>query len=176
MLAGFRWQDFRKHEIAHSKPLPPFDRDVAIVTGSLQRAVRYRIGLARRARVHRRLAGINELLRGSAGPVCLNLRTAANQGDVEEYETALAALVRLHEKQSISDTRRRLLGRLKLSAPPWTSAIARRDGPHGCATPPGDPETAWKWVQLSQEITRRSELDERALAALCTSDAMSLNL
>lgn len=50
------------------------------------------------------------------------------------------------------------LGKIRAVARDWADAIQGRHAPHDQATPPGDPTTAWRWRQFSEELDRRAAL------------------
>ncbi len=85
------------------------------------------------------------------------LRDAAARNAPEMYEAAYQRVIELHRLRSGLERRRELLTRLAVSAPGWASLISRRDPPHDAGTPPGDPQDAWLWRQLRDELDRRSK-------------------
>jgi len=50
------------------------------------------------------------------------------------------------------------LGKIRAVAPAWAGAIQDRRPPHDQALPPGDPTSAWRWRQFSEELDRRAAL------------------
>ncbi|MGH7501989.1 MAG: AAA domain-containing protein [Longimicrobiales bacterium] len=162
--AGFRWNEFRKREVARSAPVAPFDRDAAIIAGPLQATASVRLAIAHREQAKQRLAELDRTLSSFAGPVCTTLRAAARACDAADYDAALTALHRLTAKQPVWKRRAELLERMAQSAPGWADAIRRREDPHHAGTLPGDAPTAWRWRQLRQEIERRAALDEVELS------------
>lgn len=161
--AGFRWVEFRRREVARAAPALPFERDVAILSGSLHDAVSARLRLAGRARALRLLGELDEALAPHGSQVAARLRAAARGCDVESYHAGLEADRALWEKVPAWTRRRALLTRLGHSAREWALAIHGRDAAHAGVELPGDPAAAWRWRQLAQEIERRAELDEIAL-------------
>ncbi len=161
--AGFKWTQFRQREVARSAPATPFEQDSRILAGALPKTVEARAGVVRRVQALWRLAEAEKVLDEFTGPVCRRLLAAVRKHDVAEYESAHAALQELAAKQAIWLRRKELLGRLAAVAATWASAIRRREGIHGAQTLPGDPQPAWRWRQLAQEIERRAGLDELAL-------------
>jgi very-short-patch-repair endonuclease len=164
--AGFRWTEFRHREVARAAPATPFDRDVSILKGPMQEAVTNRIAIARRSRAERVLRDLHALLLRHTGRVCGGLREAARVLAPNSYQLAWKSLQRLVQKQSLSQRRRHLLGQLAEVAPVWAAAIQHRRSIHGAAEVPGDPEVAWKWRQLQQEIARRADLGEVELTRI----------
>lgn len=162
--AGFRWQEFRRREVARSAPATPFERDAAIVSGPLQDAVTTRSAVARAARADRLLRELDQRLARHTGEVCAALHAAVRRRDPASYETGWKVLQQLTAKERVWQRRRELLERLAKSAAGWAHEIRERVGVHGAAALPGDPATAWRWRQLEQEIQRRTALDDVALA------------
>ena len=159
-VAGFRWPKFRNREVARSLPVAPFERDAAIVGGPMQQAVASRLAVARAARAARLLKELEQMLEKFSGAVCLALRAATRLGDATAYESAWTRLCDLRRKEPLCHRRRELLARLAQSASAWAMAIQNRLSVHGLAELPGDPEVAWRWRQLHEEINRRAALDE----------------
>ena len=94
------------------------------------------------------------------------LRDAVKRLDIQAYQAAYTRLNDLQAKSEILRRRRLLLTKLENGAPVWANAIKDRVGVHGHQNPPGDPEDAWKWRQLYEELNRRAkvsleELQER---------------
>ncbi|MEW6624162.1 MAG: AAA domain-containing protein [Bacillota bacterium] len=56
-----------------------------------------------------------------------------------------------------------LVNNLKSVAPVWAELINGRTGIHGQDQVPGDPELAWIWKQLSDELDRRNQDDIKAI-------------
>ena len=162
--AGFRWAEFRRREVARAAPALPFDRDTAILAGALHDAVAARLRLAERARALRLLGTLDEALAPHGSRVAATLRTAVRDCDLELYAAGLEANRALWEKVPLWTSRRNLLTRVGHSARGWALAVHSRDAVHGSGDLPGDPATAWRWRQLTEELERRAELDEVALS------------
>lgn len=162
--AGFRWERFRASEVARSEPAPPFERDVAILSGPMRKVVATRAAIARRARADRILGEVAQHLSGRSGRVWVDLHSAVQARDPEGYELSWRRLHHLLDKEPLWRRRQVLLGKLRKSAPGWARAMERREASHGADSVPGDATLAWRWRQLHQEITRRAELDETVLA------------
>ena len=160
---GLRWEALRDQEVARSVPTSPFEQHIRILCGPLQEIISARIAVAQQDQAVRHLAEIERHLELASGPVCARLRTAIRQRDAVEYKQARVALQDLHAKQRLWRLRRLCLEKLNQTAPAWGSAIAHRQGLHGLESVSGDPQDAWRWRQLSQEIERRAQLDELEL-------------
>lgn len=109
-----------------------------------------------------RLQEAEELLESSntglaqTPPVVSNLSQAISCRNPAQYSVAYERLVAIRERQSHYQLRHNLLSRLEQAAPGWAVAIRNRDGIHGEGQAPGDPQAAWLWRQLNDEITRRA--------------------
>ncbi|MEM4283830.1 MAG: AAA domain-containing protein [Candidatus Caldarchaeum sp.] len=93
----------------------------------------------------------------SPGTAAAALRDALDRRDAVRYRAAYARLCELHEKHVYLRRREELLERLSRFAPAWAEVVRARRGLHGGDELPGDPETAWLWRQLHQELVHRSE-------------------
>ena len=86
------------------------------------------------------------------------LRLAIREQAVADYRTAYEELARLKNLESTLARRCELLDRLAHTAPAWTSAIENRIPQHKDAQPPGDPNAAWEWRQIHDELERRASV------------------
>jgi very-short-patch-repair endonuclease len=160
---GFRWPQFRAMSIGAGTPASPFDRDADLLRTQVQGVIGARVAAARGQRARRLIAETHVVAENFRGTVCSAIRQAAASPDANAYRAAIASLRDLVAKVPIALERRRALEKLAGAAPAWASAINTRSGVHGSSALPGDPIAAWRWQQLSQEIRRRSALDEMAL-------------
>ena len=86
------------------------------------------------------------------------LKRALAEWNPDAYEEAHFELARIEGLRNVFDRRRVLLEDLADTAPEWASAIARRKAPyHDRDEPPSEPGKAWRWLQLKQELDRRTE-------------------
>ncbi|MGD9902618.1 MAG: AAA domain-containing protein [Vicinamibacterales bacterium] len=161
--AGFQWTQFRDWHAARTAAATAFEHDCRLLVGPLEEAVSARIGMANRAKAMRRLQETKAFLEGFSGALVAELLSAVRTHDPVAYAKSHAALVRLHAKRILLVQRRQLLEALAVAAPAWAKAIQNRVGVHGESKTPGDPETAWQWRQITQELDRRAALDEAAL-------------
>jgi very-short-patch-repair endonuclease len=74
---------------------------------------------------------------------------------VQGYELAFGYLQRLEGLEPILSRRSELLERLASAAPAWAEAIRQRRGVHEKPNLPGEPEAAWYWRQIDEELDRR---------------------
>ena len=161
--AGFRWEAFRQHEVAKAAPAVSFERDAGLLAGPLQSAVIARLSHAISDQAQSRLAAIEGTLELHRGPRCRELLESVRKRDSARFSIARNAVLDLLTKQVLWRRRKELLKKLAGVAPEWAGVISRREGVHGSAKLPGELGPAWRWRQLTQETTRRAELDERKL-------------
>jgi very-short-patch-repair endonuclease len=90
------------------------------------------------------------------------LRQAMREASATDYAEACGELARLNNLEIDLARRRTLLKQINRSAPAWASALENRHPEHDKPQPPGDPDTAWEWRQLYDELERRASvsLDE----------------
>src|SRR5882724_8913395 len=91
------------------------------------------------------------------------LLAAVSDEDSSEYADAYETLLELKSRQADLDLRRSLLTKLESAAPAWAGAIRNRAGVHGRGEPPRDPDGAWTWRQLNDELDRRAGVSLEAL-------------
>jgi len=95
--------------------------------------------------------------------VTASLVAALTERDEKAYATGLDELCRLSGLRLLLNRREELLGRIEAVAPDWSEAIRGRSGVHGDSLPPGDPDRAWLWRQLSDELDSRMAVSLDAL-------------
>lgn len=93
-----------------------------------------------------------------AGSVLRRLRAAVSERSASSYRQAHERLLELLRKRPVLEERKRLLAQLGKAAPGWAAAIRQRRPPHEAATVPGDPEAAWLWRQLHDELDQRARV------------------
>lgn len=138
------------------------------------------------AEVHRRTYARNEadllnvsrhleqVCNNNAAPakVVQQLLAAIKRLDVQACREALYSLTDLYTRREVLQRRLALLAKLEKVAPAWASALRHRAGIHGRSELPGNPEEAWHWRQLHDELEHRvktspEELQQR-IAQLST--------
>lgn len=103
------------------------------------------------------LARLREHLSAFAdSDIVASLLRAIREMDAEGYGHAFNLLAATTGKEDDLRTRQDLLARLERAAPRWAEAIHEREPPHDRGEPPGDPQPAWLWRQLSDELDARS--------------------
>ena len=87
--------------------------------------------------------------------------TAVKTRSVLEYESAIQRFIRLQSLFSEHKQRVSLLAVLESRAPSWAASIRRRDAKlvNRDEELPFEPAIAWRYLQLFQELDRRSELN-----------------
>ena len=98
--------------------------------------------------------------------VVYQLRNSVDSLDCRAYKALYTRLYDLHAMSEILRQRNILIAKLEIGALTWAHAFKDRIGVHGYKNLPGDPEDAWKWRQLCDELNRRAtvsleELQER---------------
>lgn len=111
----------------------------------------------------RKLSGLRERLdiavRAFPGSrTVAGVREAVNNLDARAYRRAHTRLTELRELQSELERRNILLTALEGPAPEWAEAIRQRRGAHAHHAMPGDPEQAWTWRQIQDELDRRGSV------------------
>jgi very-short-patch-repair endonuclease len=89
--------------------------------------------------------------------VIAELADATVRMDSSSYGKGYARLLDVKSREADLDLRRNLLCQLESAAPAWAAQIRNRDGVHGAGEMPGDPEQAWVWRQLNDELERRAD-------------------
>lgn len=97
------------------------------------------------------------------GTTSAAIRQALQRHDSAAYRDAYHRLLDLHARQDHFRRREELLARLERVAPGWAAAIRQREGVHGKPVLPGDPEAAWTWRQLRDELDRRNQVSVQEL-------------
>jgi very-short-patch-repair endonuclease len=86
------------------------------------------------------------------------LRLALREASPNAYQQAYEELARLKNLEPDLAVRRSLLSRLGQVAPAWATAIKNRHPLHLKPEPPGNPQTAWEWRQLHDELEHRANI------------------
>ena len=84
------------------------------------------------------------------------LRQSLVEMNTESYEYTHNELNRLKSLEPELESRYALLKKIASSAPAWSSAIQTRSQRHANTQMPGNPESAWEWRQLHDELERRA--------------------
>ena len=177
MQHGFRWEAFlaempinlaqygeipRLH-VAVTGQLPP------IMVAEIQRRA-YKQNEAKLLNLHRYLESISG--NTTKAEIVQRMLTAVKGLNVQAYREVFNNLTNLYPRRETLQRRYALLAKLEKVAPAWAAAIRYRQSIHGMPELPGNPEDAWRWRQLNDELERRAktsleELQER-IAQLST--------
>ncbi len=162
-LSGATYGEIPRLHAAVTERLP------AIIAAEIQRRV-YGQNRAKLSDIYRHLESIggNEAKAG----VAQRMLTAVKGLNVQAYREVFNNLASLYARRETLQRRYALLAKLEKVAPAWAAAIRYRQSMHGKPELPGNPEDAWRWRQLHDELERRGqtsleELQER-IAQLST--------
>ncbi|MGI1658245.1 MAG: AAA domain-containing protein [Desulfitobacterium sp.] len=87
------------------------------------------------------------------------LISAIKHKDSKVYQASYNALADILSHHEIYKQRTTLLSKLKSIAPDWAKALETREGIHGQSRLPENIDQAWKWCQLSNQISRLDAMD-----------------
>lgn len=99
----------------------------------------------------------------SSAAVVRKLQQAVRELAPGVYREAFERLVDLQARRKELELRRVLLTRMEPSASAWAAVITNRETPHDAQVSPGDPQEAWLWRQLHDELENRSKLSLAAI-------------
>lgn len=156
---GFQWAGFLDSTAPEAGDNAELRRIRRAVTGELGPILQSRSGWLRHKRllatlrVWQEQAAESELSEAQAAQ---RLRQAIRDASPSDYQAAYEELARLKNLESELAQRCELLARLADSAPAWASAIENRLTQHSQPASPGDPQSAWEWRQLHDELERRA--------------------
>ncbi len=161
---GFKWDRAYK--------LPKFQNDVSLkwrklgefLVNELATALKAVVDVIRREAANQELNQLAGRFKDARqGTISAAIRQAIQRCDSVAYRAAYHRLLDLHARQGYFQRREELLARLEPVAPGWVSAIRLRQGVHGKPELPGDPEAAWIWRQLHDELVRRAQISVQEL-------------
>src|SRR6185437_12789173 len=166
---GFDWPAY----LASTAPEVGNDAELrrlrSAVVGDLVRILQARTNYLRLQHLQQRIATWQQLApqRSDGEAITTRLfREAIAMSDVAAYRTAFDELMRLKVLEPEQAQRNRMLGALASVAPAWAAAIQSRQPKHDQPQPPGDPEAAWQWRQLYDELERRAAVGLEELQQL----------
>ena len=161
---GFRWNDFLDAQPPQSGLNGALLRIRDAVNGPLRDLFDARVRRLWKEETRAALRSQIERISAFQGGIPTALVEALRSMDARAYESVFERLEEINSKQKPARKRQGLLDLLRTVAPEWANAISRRQGVHGADAPPGDPAAAWKWRQITDELERRANLDERQLS------------
>jgi superfamily I DNA/RNA helicase len=163
---GFRWSAFLDSTAPESGENAELRRIRRAVLGDLGPILQSRSGWLRHKRLLATLRAWYGRLPESTLPeaqATQRLRQAMRDASASDYQSAYEELARLKGLEQDLTRRNELLSRLRRSAPAWASALENRLAGHSGSQPPGDPNAAWEWRQLHDELEKRAGVSLDAL-------------
>ncbi len=158
---GFRWSTFLDSSAPEAGDNAELRRIRRGVLGELGPILQSRSGWLRHKRLLATLRVWHEQLSEPDRPeaqATQRLRQALRDASPLDYQSAYEELMRLKNLEQDLTRRHELLNRLSRSAPAWASAIENRLAEHSEPKPPDDPNSAWEWRQLQDELERRASV------------------
>jgi very-short-patch-repair endonuclease len=156
---GFQWSAFLDSTPPESGDNAALRRIRNAVLGDLGPILQSRSGWLRQKRLLADFrAWLDQMPKsdGAEAEATQRLRQAIRDESPIEYQSTHEEMTRLKNLESDLARRRELLERMEQTAPAWKSAIENRVGKHSRSNPPGDPQAAWEWRQLHDELERRA--------------------
>lgn len=165
---GLRWEKFLAEQPAVVGADGELVRIGRAVNGYLLPILESRLKKLKLLRIEEQLRDLKGRLKLSArvaksSKSTAKLLAAVRDEDSSQYADAYESLLELKSRQADLDLRRSLLTKLESAAPAWAGAIRNRAGVHGRGEPPRDPDGAWTWRQLNDELDRRAGVSLEAL-------------
>lgn len=133
------------------------------LAAQIQDLLHVRLQQLRRDELKRATENLCDLSSRSHASVVANLRRAAGNLDADLYAAAYRRLVELATLRPVFECRLELLDRLREIAPVWAENVVQRSGIHGETLIRGDIQSAWLWIQYSQELDSRNAASVHAL-------------
>jgi very-short-patch-repair endonuclease len=160
---GFLWDKFMAEQPVVVGPTGEVTRLAKAVGGSLPAILAARFNRIQLDQIELSVQGLRSYLEtqcasSPASRIAADLTSAVSSSDPRAYLQAFGALTDLRSRRDHLNRRNSLLKKLEAAASSWAAAIRNRSGAHGQEQPPGDPETAWIWRQLVQELERRASV------------------
>jgi very-short-patch-repair endonuclease len=165
---GFRWEKFLAEQPAVVGADGELLRIGRAVNDSLLPILESRLKKLKLLRFEEELRDLKGRLKLAArvaksSKTTAKLLAAVSDENSGEYAEAFESLLELKSRQADLDLRRSLLTKLESAAPAWAGAIRNRTSVHGRGEPPRDPDGAWTWRQLNDELDRRAGVSLEAL-------------
>lgn len=162
---GFQWSMFLETTPPEPGDNAELRRIRRAVVDDLAPILQSRSGFLRHKRLLAILNGWRALQSGSSEPVAQatqQLHQAVRDAAPVGYQAAYDELARLKSLEIDLRTRIDLLAGIRRIAPAWASAVENRVAQHSKEQLPGDPQIAWDWRQIHDELERRAgvSLDE----------------
>lgn len=158
---GFKWIvyfEITKPEVGENAQLL---RLKAAVLGDFEKILASRLAALHLRSLENRLLNFQKQMPGETkndGILTRKIRQSLLDTDPKTYAHAYAELDRLKSVEPELKTRHSLLEKITPFAPAWAAIIQTRTAKHGDIQPPGNPESAWEWRQLHDELERRASV------------------
>jgi len=156
---GFDWPAYLASTVPEVGNDAELRRLRSAVVGDLVRILQARTNYLRLQHLQERLTRWQTLApqrSDSEATITRYFREALTMSDAAAYRAAFDDLARLKMLEPEQRQRNQTLGILASVAPAWAAAIQNRQPKHDQRQPPGDPEAAWRWRQLYDELERRA--------------------
>ena len=162
---GFVWEEFMSNVPVQTGTHGRLLRLRRAVLEHLPRVLTARADLLLQDKVEKTFASLQAVLEAhdQSAEVIRQLTEAVHGRNPWLYRTAFERLVELKSKEDAVVLRCRLLTQLESAAPAWANAIRQRLGSHGAGELPSDPEKAWRWCQLNNELDKRKAVSMQEL-------------
>ncbi len=160
---GIRWTDWLDRQ-PHQIGLQPTLARWLLALDSLVPFLHRRIQWLELQEIAKHLSSYADYLRAfllgnQTAATAQRLLDAVTRCDSQDYALAFERLKTLRSLMDPFRQRRELLNRLRITAPAWADAIARRSSPHNRESAPGDVKRAWLYRQWTAELDRRADND-----------------
>jgi very-short-patch-repair endonuclease len=163
-VAGFRWDTWLAAHPPGSGDHGELARVQRAGSSGLAEIVEAQAALIRQGELSSALQQQRTYLAGfPQSDVASVLLHTQDDWDAPGYDEACRELARLEGLHKSYEIRVSFLGRLKRLASAWAHAIGQRQRPHDASEPPGDPTSAWRWRQWSQELEKRAAVSMTGL-------------
>src|SRR5262249_49741918 len=93
-----------------------------------------------------------------AAQATFRLKEALRDESPAEYPFAYEEVAKISNLEFGFESRPGLFRHLPCASPAWASAVDNRVAQHGQPQVPGDPDAAWEWRQLHDELERRARV------------------
>lgn len=161
--SGVRWTIVEERVPADPSLYGEFIRIRQAIENQLKPAIKSRLLGLEQDELEAKIRDQERMLAGYSGPdsggIVDRLRQATSSHDLEAYSRAWNWLAQLYSLQEPVQKRNELLGRLAVDAPEWAEQLRNHAAPHDTEKVPGDAEAAWNYMQWSEELSRRQEVD-----------------
>lgn len=169
---GLCWSTLLNEVPPKLQPYADLLRLRTVVLESLPSVINAQLGRLSLAKSQSMLRGLRDKLDSlgeglAAAATVRRLHEAVDTLNPQLYRQAIGRLSALKARQKALVLRHDLLAKVEAVAPAWAAAIRNREGVHAHSAPPADPEKAWTWRQLNDELDRRASTSVEELQEQC---------